>query len=606
MRLPGLLLVATLLSHSLWGQQVIHGIVRDAGSGEPIIGAHVIGLARPVVGTSTNSEGAFTLHAQRAPDSIRVSCIGYLTTTIPVTPGGPIQIQLRAQSVPLQAITVKPPTPEQLLRDAVMALEKTHSPTPLQLRGFYREVIRRDSTYYSVAEAVFESQLPGRGDDEALLRLVQGRRSESVTSTRIFEDYHPGGGPNYLINHLLEAQTPEFLQPDEFDSYVYTIDSIASFDGQDVYIIHFDQRDGLKKNLWKGRIAVEAETHALIDFSYSLSDKGTEFRKHLSGTDQVMANLLGIDYTVLGRHTHYSYRLVEGHWQLHQASLTMDIHFRQPRKDIDETFRLEANLLALSQRSGPQVPFEKNEVWRKNQLVKNLPGEFDEAFWGADNILRAESSLTAAVAAMDVLGTASLSKQIPEGWNLLHSSKANVYQRKNSLLLKPYVVSRWKDEETGPFLWKPATGDFELTARLRVTKARDTLAAPDVGFQVGGLMIRAGGDSENHVLLGIGCMGNPQIKLVSQHTIKNNSAIYVSKTDVHEIRLRVLRKGSTIELYQKPGNDWVLVRTFRIESWPTEIQYGIAGFAYVTGSGPKRHPDLLIRVDQLTFTSLKP
>ncbi len=608
MRCPGFL-VLLLLSLTAQGQSALNGKVYDAETGQPVIGAHVIGVGVQRVGTSTNGEGAFVLHARQAPDSLRISCIGYRTTVVPLAATTTsLNIRLRPHIVSLQAVTIKPPSPQQLIRDAVQTLGKTHMLPPLQLRGFYREVIRRDTTYYSVAEAVFESQLPRRGDDEALLRLVQGRRSESVSSTRIFEDYHPGGGPNYLLNHLLEAQVPEFLMDEAFDDYVYTIDSIAAYDDKEVYIIHFDQREGLKKNLWKGRIAIEAETHALIDVTYALSDKGAEYRKHLSGTDQIMANLLGIDYTVLDRHTRYSYRMTDGQWKLHQASLTMDIHFRQPRKDIDETFRLEANLLSLGQQPGPLVPFEKNEVWRKNQLVKNLPGEFDEAFWGTDNILRPEASLTAAVASMDILRASALSKSIPEGWNLFHASEANIYQQKNALLIKPYVVSRWKDQEQGPFLWKSAMGDFELTAKVRVTKTQDTLSAPDVGFQLGGLMLRAGqGDSENHVLFGIGCMGNPQIKLVSQHTIRNNSAVYVSKTDTHEMLLRIRRQGATVELLRESeGNNWTLVRKFTVDQWPAEIQYGIAGFAYVTGSGPKRRPDLLIQVEQLTFTRLVP
>lgn len=593
-----------LLAYPAVGQRIFEGTVYDNETGAVVIGAHVIALGKHGTGTSTNGEGSFVLQAQVTPDSIRISCIGYRTAVIRNAVPGRLDVRLVPFAISLEALLVKPPSPQQLIRDAVSAMPRNYSLPPLQLRGFYRESIRKEKTYYSVAEAVFESQLPKRGDDEALLKLVQGRRSESVAATRIFEDYHPGGGPNYLINHLLEAQVPTFLESNEFDDYEYAIDSITSYEGRDVYIIGFDQREGLKKNGWKGTLYIEAESLAIISLTYSLSEKGIEYRKHLSATDKVMANLLGIEYTVLRRTNHYSYRQENGRWRMHESSLEMDIHFQQPRKSIDETFTLQAQLLSLGQQSGPLAPFDKEEVWRKNRLVKNLPGEFDEAFWGAENILRPESSLSAAVAAMDATRTRSLSKQIPEGWSLLHASEANVYQRNNSLLLKPFTVSRWKDEETGPFLWKPATGDFELTANIRVTKAQDTLATPDAGFQLGGLMIRAAGNSENHVLLGIGCMGNPQLKLVSQHTIRNNSAIYVSKTEENETQLRILRKGPVLELYQRHATDWVLIRRFNCDSWPAEVHYGIAGFSYVTGSGPKRRPDLLIQVDHLSFSSL--
>ena len=605
MRSFGLLLFL-LLATTARGQQLLEGRVWDKETGEPVIGAHVIGVGSRVSGSSTNSDGIFSLHWEGRLDSIRVSCIGYSTVVLPAKEiNNPVRVSMVPRVVSLDALTVRPPSALQLIRKAVEAIPRNYHTPPFQLRGFYREIIRRDTIYYSVAEAIFESQFAQAGDDEAMLKLVQGRRSESVQSTRIFEDFHPGGGPNYLMNHLPEVNLPEFLLESNLDDYVFTVDSITSYENRDVYLIGFDQRDGLKKNLWAGKIFLDAESLAIIELTFALSRKGIEYRQHLSGTDRMMAGLLGIDYTVLGRSTRYSYRRDSGRWQLHDASLTLDIHFTQPRKKIDETFTLQAQLLSLGRSLPPLTPFPRSETWRRNQLVKNLPGEFDEDFWGADNILRPESSLSDAVTKMNVLRTDTLSSKIPEGWQLFHATEAKAYQRKNTLLLKPYINSRWKDEEKGPFLWKTITGDFELTARLRVTKTQDTLATPDAGFQLGGLMIRSDQeDTENHILLGIGCMGNAQMKLVSQHTIKNNSAVYVSKIDFNEFTLRIRRRGIVVELYQQnsASNEWTLIRKFSINHWPGKIHYGIAGFAYVTGSGPKRHPDLLIQVNQLTLS----
>jgi len=355
-------LTVCLLAVALPGaaQEGLRGMVIDKQTHEPIVGAHVIGIGVRIVGTSTNAEGAFSLSWPGTLDSIRVSCIGYGTTRMPARSlRSPVTIPLAPHTTALHALTVRPPSPIQLLRDAVRAIPKNYSVPPFQLRGFYREVIHRDTVYYSVAEAVFESQL--QEDDEAMLKLVQGRRSESVQSTRMFEDYHPGGGPNFLMNRLLEAGVPEFLQEKNFDDYRYAIDSITSYDGQDVYVIGFDQQDNLKKNSWRGKIFIDAESLAIIEVIYSLSDKGVEYRKHLTGTDQVMAGLLGIDYTVLDRTIRYSYRKEGTRWHLHDASLRTNIHFVQPRKKIDERFTLQAQLLALRQQEEPLVHFDHNE-----------------------------------------------------------------------------------------------------------------------------------------------------------------------------------------------------------------------------------------------------
>jgi hypothetical protein len=603
-----------LLAHfPAWSQEAIHGKVLDAETREPLPGVHVVGYsAKRVHGSSSNTEGDFVLQQPSALDSIRISCIGYITTVLRRDQilGESLLVLLRPFVTSLQALTVKPASPEQLIRDAVRALPRNYAAQPFQVRGFYREQIRKSTIYFSVAEAVFESQVyPGKGVDAVQLKLIQGRRSETVQSTRMFEDFHPGGGPNYLVGHLLESELPEFLLEANFSDYDYSIDSITSYDGGDVYVINFDQKASLKENLWAGTIYLDAESLAFIDITFSLSQRGLEYRKHLSGTDKVMAGLLGIDYEVLSRSTHYSYRRTGSVWALHEARLSMDIHFLQPRKAIDEQFTLQAEMLALSQTVGALVPFAKNDTWRKNQLVKNLPGEFDEGFWGSDNYIQPETSLTAAVEAMDVLKAATLPTGIPDGWMLLHASGVKVYQRDSTLLLKPYMESRWKDNEQGPFLWRTQSGDFEMYTRLRITKAKDTAAVADAGFQAGGLMLRAEGEGpENYILFGLGCMGNPQLKLISQNTIKGNSAIHVTRVEQNDIPLRLRRQGNRIALhyYASEKKQWVVLREIRRDDLPASLQIGIAGFAYFPGNGPNRQPDILVHAKGFRIIPIAP
>jgi len=605
-----LLLVSCLLAliAPSEGQQFIRGVVHDAETNEILIGVHILGYGKQVGGTSTNSEGRFSLQLHDWPDSVRVSCIGYRSLTLQRKDyqRAPLEITLQPYVTPLQALVVKPATAGQLIRDAVRNLTRNYSTPPFQVRGFYREMVRNGNTYYSVAEAIFENQLL-KPDDEGLLKLVQGRRSETVQSTRIFEDYHPGGGPNFLVNNLLEIRLPEFLQEKNFNDYTYSVDSITSYDGQDVFQVGFDQRDGLHKNLWAGVIYIAAESKAIIELTYSLSDKGLAYRKHLTGTDKVMADLLGIDYIINQKTIRYSYHRSGSRWALHDASLMMNIHFIEPRKEIDETFTFQAGLLALRQTDGPLTPFPKSDLWRRNRLVMSLPGEFDLNFWGADNIIQPEQSLTEAVASMDVLRAEKLPTETPDGWNLFHDSEAKAYQRDSTYILKPFLESRWKDKEQGPFLWQLVSGNFEIYGRIAVTQTIDTSAAPKAGFQVGGLMLRAPVDEqENHIFVAIGCMGNPTLKIVDQNTIRGRSATHVTRIEWHEVAIRIRRLGIKVEVhYLSPENHrWVLLREIQRNDLPAELEVGLAGYAWVPGEAPNRHPDLLIQARGLRIKAL--
>lgn len=605
MRLVFTFLLLTFPGFNARAQELLLGRVLDAETREPVVGVHVIAFGKKISGNTSNISGEFILTNPGSIDSIRISCIGYKTFTQKGFSKSPIVITLQPHITSLAALTVKPPSATELIRNAVDAIHKNYVNHPFQVRGFYREQIRNDSVYYSVAEAVFESQLtPGASDDDRCkMKLVQGRRSETVRSTRMFEDYHPGGGPNYLMGQGLEVNVPEFMQAKNFKEYDFTIDSITSYEGMDVYVIGFDQKSTVKKNLWKGTIFIEAESLAVISLDYALSDKGIEYRNHLTGKDKVMANLLGIDFDVLKRKTHLSYHKSGDRWNMHEANLTMNIHFVQPRKDIDERFTLKAEMLALSQNNDQLTPFAKSELWHSNNLVKSLPGEFDDRFWGADNYIQPEQSVVAAVAAMKVIQGDALTANLPDGWQLLHPEMAKIYKNDSTLMLKPYVESRWKDAERGPFLWKTVTGNFQVEANLVVTKASDPESSPNAGFQIGGIMLRWDSDTENHIYAAIGCMGNPAIKMICQNTINGNSAIHVTKIPRHQLRVRISRTGNVFQLqyYDQETKQWTLWRELKRENIPAALQLGIAGYAHVPGNAPNRKPDVLVQARHFTI-----
>ena len=310
-----------------------------------------------------------------------------------------------------------------------------------------------------------------------------------------------------------------------FADYEYAVDSITSYDGRDVYVITFDQKATLKANLWKGKIFIEADSKAILEIVSALSPRGEEYRKHLSGKDKIVAGLLGIDFKLLNKKTRYSYHKTGDKWSLHDATLQLDIDFKQPRKQIDERINLTAELLSISQDAKNTTPITRGEQWQKNQLVLNLPGEFDEGFWGADNFIKPETSLTSVVASMKTINEKTLSTGLTTEWQFFQQNLAKAYSKDSTVILKPYVESRWKDNQRAPLLWKWQEGDFDFSAKVKVAKATDEGSPPDKGFQVGGLMLRnADSELENYILLGLGCMGNEKMKIISQTNIHGNSA----------------------------------------------------------------------------------
>ena len=86
-------------------QALVSGVVLDAGSGEALPGATVIGEAA-ALGTATDRYGRFTLALPRAPATLRVSYVGYLPATLVVRADTTVRIALEPAPVELGGVAV--------------------------------------------------------------------------------------------------------------------------------------------------------------------------------------------------------------------------------------------------------------------------------------------------------------------------------------------------------------------------------------------------------------------------------------------------------------------------------------------------------------------
>ena len=70
----------------------VKGVVYDT-SDQPIVGATVVEMDAPTNGTLTGNDGAFSLSVAKGA-SLKISYIGYKTTTVKVVEGRPLKVVL--------------------------------------------------------------------------------------------------------------------------------------------------------------------------------------------------------------------------------------------------------------------------------------------------------------------------------------------------------------------------------------------------------------------------------------------------------------------------------------------------------------------------------
>lgn len=84
----------------------VSGIVTDAGDGQPLPGVNIIIKDNPSVGTSTSSDGSYSISAPSPQDTLVFSFVGYITQEIPIKGRSTIDVELSTDVQALDDVVV--------------------------------------------------------------------------------------------------------------------------------------------------------------------------------------------------------------------------------------------------------------------------------------------------------------------------------------------------------------------------------------------------------------------------------------------------------------------------------------------------------------------
>ncbi|MEP6750225.1 MAG: carboxypeptidase-like regulatory domain-containing protein, partial [Bacteroidota bacterium] len=308
----------------------ISGKITDTATAEPLPGASIsIYKAGPVSGLVSNKDGAFAIKELTSFDSIKFSMVGYHSKVLYQKDFIDIHflhIKLSVAPVALQEVVIKPPVAIEIIKRAIANINAFLPTDNYESKGFYREIIKDRENYFSVAEAVFRAQyFPQK--ETYKLQLLQGRSKEDVAYTRLFEDFHPGGGPQSVAGNSFITSRPDFLNLKKINYFIYKIDSLVEFDGQLLYSISFDQKPGIKEALEKGRLLINKDDDAIVRYEASNSPVGSSYIKSLTGTDKVFAELLNIDFKRKSWTRRVDFSHVNNKWLMSYAEGTQSIEY---------------------------------------------------------------------------------------------------------------------------------------------------------------------------------------------------------------------------------------------------------------------------------------
>lgn len=590
-----LLLVFLGFIKNLAAQSSFRAVIQDSESKAPLTGATVRYFRNDKsYGVITNNEGRFSIPGEGL-DSVKVSMIGYKSLLlVPPFSSATRVIFLSAEAREMKAVVVRSFSAEDIIRKAI---ENLSSHLPKQDYGnliFYREMIKDREHYFSVSEALFDAQYYPKQKDFRLA-LEQGRAKEDVVYTRLFEDYHPGGGPQFMASQSFSVGVPECLQLSKMKDFIYKKDSVSFFDGRVIYVIEFDQRDGVKEAFEKGTVLIDAEQFTVLKYKAANSPKSSAHIKGLTGTDKLMAKLLGIDLQVLSWSRSMDFLVLDSIVYLQFSSYQRHMLYKQPKKGLDLDLSMSLEWMASEVGLPITQKIKEEDVWKRSNLMVNLLTAFASSFWGDRAILSPTDSLVAVLRSISANNKDDKPVQTVEGWQLLNRKFFVAYKQNEQVLLTPTMKSAWDNESTGPFLYKDTTGNIKLSCHLQLVKASDAAQEPDKGFQQGGLMIRnPNAPEQNYVFLALGTGGNPKAKVFFKKTENGKSKTLVNGVKNFSGQLLLEKSNDMVKAFLKPdGNEgWEQIGEYKAPWLTQNIQVGLAGFADFAGNGPKMHPDV--------------
>ncbi len=589
--------------------KAIHGIVLNNNSKETLAGASIIIYhLGNVTGLVANKEGKFEIAAEMQFDSLRVSMVGHYSKTFSYQQLNNISfLEVRLELAPseLQEVVVKPFTAIDVIKKASAKISSNQPQNNFENKGFYREIIKDKESYFSVAEAVFVAQyFPSAKNYK--LQLIQGRSKEDVSYTRLFEDFHPGGGPQAVAGNSFVTTVPDFLNIKNIGKFHYKIDSLVQFDGRWLYHISFDQKENVKEALDKGYVLIETEDDAVVSYEVRNSSIGTPYMKNLTGTDKAFAELLNIDFKRKGRQRHVDFTNVNNKWVMSYAETEYSISYKQPKKelDLDLTINIELAFTDLYRTINKEIT--KGEEWKKKNIVANLPTAFDAAFWGNNNIISPTEQVKNIIANIsknnnDLPVINSLSD-----WQYMNRNLFVSYKREDTITLIPIMKCNWEDELTGAMMYRETDSNFVIESKINLIKNSDNNNQPDRGFQQAGIIVRSANNTkENYVLLSLGTSGNPNPKIFFKRTIDNKSKTVVNNRDNMKGWLWMEKSGIKIIAFFKEENenDYKKIGEYNLDWLNGKVQFGLETFAAFAGDGPKMKPDMKAIFSQLKIQS---
>ncbi len=130
-----------------------------------------------------------------------------------------------------------------------------------------------------LSEAVFTTYNKNYIGKGAQFNLIKSRVDKDSTAFNGSDDVSIGLDPSIVLNFDIIGNFREspILNEDGLNDHQFTFRGTINYNGHRAYQINFDQKDGIKKALYTGKIFIRTDNLAFLEIDSRLSPKGIKY-----------------------------------------------------------------------------------------------------------------------------------------------------------------------------------------------------------------------------------------------------------------------------------------------------------------------------------------
>lgn len=347
----------------------------------------------------TNADGQFLLKLPKNIENpqMSVSYIGYKVTQVSLMDMTEKEhkIELESAAVQLPMLSVSSRDATVLIRSMLDQKAKNYSDSSSVMTAFYRESIRKNRTYVSLAEAVAEinkqSYLSTRPD---AVRLFKSRKKTDYSRLDTLNFKLMGGPFNSLYLDVVKY-TENLFTEDVFNNYDFSFDKATYIDKQPIYIVDFKQKKDISAPLYYGKLYIDGETMALRSavFDLNISDKDEAAKLF------IMKKPFNARVYPLEAKYRIDYREKDGKWYYSYSRIELGLRISWKRRLFNTTYysTVEMAVTDFGHSAEKKSIAWKDKIKPSVIIADEASGFTEHEFWGEFNVIEPEKPIDAAI-----------------------------------------------------------------------------------------------------------------------------------------------------------------------------------------------------------------